>query len=59
MNKFERLCRHLFSTAVRTRALFSPAVLAQIEAAIGTAEAQHYGEIRFVVETALPLSARP
>jgi uncharacterized membrane protein len=57
MNKIQRLFRHLFSTAARTRVLFSPAVLAQIETAIGTAEAQHSGEIRFVVETALPLSA--
>ena len=57
MNKIGRLFRHLFSTAARTRVLFSPAVLAQIEAAIGAAEAQHSGEIRFVVETALPLSA--
>jgi uncharacterized membrane protein len=57
MNKIGRLFRHLFSTAARTRVLFSPAVLAQIEAAIGSAEAQHSGEIRFVVETALPLAA--
>jgi uncharacterized membrane protein len=53
MNKFERLLRHLFASAARTRMLFSPAVLSQIEAAIGDAEAQHSGEIRFVVETAL------
>jgi uncharacterized membrane protein len=57
MNKLERLLRHLFSTAARTRLLFSPAVLGEIEAAIGAAEAQHAGEIRFVVETALPLTA--
>jgi uncharacterized membrane protein len=57
MKKIGRLFRHLFSTAARTRALFSPAVLAQIEAAIGSAEAQHSGEIRFVVETALALTA--
>jgi uncharacterized membrane protein len=53
MNRFERLLRHLFASAARTRMLFSPAVLSQIEAAIGDAEAQHSGEIRFVVETAL------
>jgi uncharacterized membrane protein len=57
MSKLKRVLRHLFSSAARTRVLFSPAVLAQIEAAIGTAEAQHSGEIRFVVETALPLAA--
>jgi uncharacterized membrane protein len=53
MAKLKRMLRHLFCTAARTRVLFSPAVLAQIEAAIGAAEAQHSGEIRFVVETAL------
>jgi uncharacterized membrane protein len=57
MNSIRRLFRHLFCTAARTRVLFSPAVLAQIETAIDAAEAQHSGEIRFVVETALPLSA--
>lgn len=57
MNKLQRLFRHLFSTAARTRTLFSPAVLGEIEAAIAAAEARHCGEIRFVVETALPLTA--
>jgi uncharacterized membrane protein len=57
MKSIQRLFRHLFCTATRTRVLFSAAVLAQIEAAIGAAEAQHSGEIRFVVETALPLPA--
>jgi hypothetical protein len=49
MAKFPRLLRHLFASAARTRVLFSPAVLSHIEAAIGSAEAQHSGEIRFVV----------
>jgi uncharacterized membrane protein len=57
MSKLKRMLRHLFCSPARTRVLFSPAVLAQIEAAIGTAEAQHSGEIRFVIETALPLAA--
>jgi uncharacterized membrane protein len=57
MRKLQRLLRHLFCTGWRTRLLFSPAVLGQIEAAIGKAEAEHSGEIRFVVETALPLAA--
>ena len=57
MNTFERLFRHLATTAARTRVLFSPSVLSQIESAVGEAEAQHSGEIRFVVETALPLLA--
>jgi len=54
MSTWQRLLRHLCTTAARTRVLFSRAVLAQIETAIGAAEAQHSGEIRFVVETALP-----
>ncbi|MFI4895949.1 MAG: TPM domain-containing protein, partial [Steroidobacterales bacterium] len=50
-----RIARHLVCSARRTRAIFTPAVLAQIEAAIGAAEALHDGEIRFAIETALPL----
>lgn len=48
------MARHLIASARRTRWLFTPEVLAQIEAAIGAAEARHAGEIRFVIETALP-----
>jgi uncharacterized membrane protein len=51
----KRLLRHLTSTALRTRMLFSPKVLTQIEAAITEAERQHSGEIRFAIETSLPL----
>jgi uncharacterized membrane protein len=50
-----RLMRHLTSTALRTRMLFSTSVLAQIEAAVAEAERQHSGEIRFAIETSLPL----
>jgi uncharacterized membrane protein len=57
MTRLQRLLRHLVSSTTRTRALFSPAVLSQIEAAIGAAEARHSGEIRFVVESSLPLPA--
>jgi uncharacterized membrane protein len=49
-----RLLRHLGARARRTRALFTPAVLGEIEAAIAAAEKQHAGEIRFAIETALP-----
>jgi len=52
-----RVLRHLCSTRLRTRALFPPAVLEQIEGATRQAEAHHSGEIRFVIETALPLAA--
>jgi uncharacterized membrane protein len=50
-----RIARHLTCSARRTRSHFTPAVLAEIEAAIGAAEAQHAGEIRFAIETALPV----
>ncbi len=51
------MLRHLFTSRWRTRALFNAAALGQIEAAIAAAEAQHEGEIRFAIETALPLAA--
>jgi uncharacterized membrane protein len=50
-----RLIRHLFATRWHTRRRFTPQVLAEIEAAIRAVEAQHAGEIRFAVETALDL----
>jgi uncharacterized membrane protein len=50
---FARTLRHLFATRWSVRRHFTPAALAQIEAAIRDTEAHHSGEIRFVVETAL------
>ncbi len=55
--KLRRMLRHLFSSRLRVRALFSRAVLAQIQSACAQAEVHHAGEIRFVIETALPLAA--
>jgi len=52
-----RILRHLCSTRLHTRARFTPAVLDEIERAVQQAEAHHSGEIRFAVETALPLAA--
>jgi uncharacterized membrane protein len=52
-----RLFRHLIATTARTRRLFPTHVLQQIESAVTQAEAQHTGEIRFAIETALPLPA--
>jgi uncharacterized membrane protein len=49
------MLRHLFATRWGTRRRFRPPALAAIESAIRAAEAQHGGEIRFVVETALDL----
>jgi len=51
------MIRHLTTTAMRTRRLFSPAVQTSIESAVTEAEKQHSGEIRFAIETALPLAA--
>jgi uncharacterized membrane protein len=52
-----RMVRHLTTSAFGTRVLFTPALCQRIEAAITQAERQHRGEIRFAVETALPLPA--
>lgn len=52
-----RMLRHLFTSRWRTRVLFDAATLSKIESTIAAAEAQHQGEIRFAVETALPLGA--
>lgn len=55
MGKLVRILRHLFMPDWLTRRRFDAGALAAIEAAIGQAEARHEGEIRFVVETSLPL----
>src|SRR5262249_3946539 len=57
MSRFARIGRPLMASRLRTRALFPPPALAQIEAACAAAEARHEGEIRFAIETALPLEA--
>ncbi|HWW21207.1 MAG TPA: TPM domain-containing protein [Steroidobacteraceae bacterium] len=57
MHLLLRLLRHLTTFALRTRMLFAPPVLGQIEHAVADAEQHHSGEIRFAIETALPLPA--
>lgn len=52
-----RMLKHLFMPAWRMWKHFPPAMLAEIETAIRESEIRHDGEIRFAVETALPLSA--
>jgi uncharacterized membrane protein len=52
-----RIARHLLCTRAGTHRLFPPPLLADIERAVAAAEARHAGEIRFAVETALPLAA--
>jgi uncharacterized membrane protein len=48
-----RVGRHLLEHRWRLRRIFTPEVLAAIEAAIKASEATHSGQIRFVVEGAL------
>ena len=55
--KIERTLRHLFYPGWWLRRDFPPADLARIEQAIQNSEANHSGEIRFAIETALPLKA--
>lgn len=50
-----RWLRHLFATRWMTRRVFSPEVLARIEAAIDAHERQHAGELRLAIETAYEL----
>lgn len=49
----KRLLKHLVTTEGQMKAAFSAATLRDIEAAIKASEAEHAGEVRFVVETAL------
>ena len=49
----KRIGRHLLEHHWRVRRIFTPRVLAAIEAAIKASEATHSGQIRFVVEGAL------
>ncbi|MGA9032822.1 MAG: TPM domain-containing protein [Sulfuricaulis sp.] len=50
-----RIFRHLFMPPWRVRLAFPARTLRAIEAAIHECEAAHAGEIRFAVESALPL----
>lgn len=54
---FGRLLRHLCMPRWRMRRAFPPAALAAIERAIQSSESLHGGELRFAVETTLPLPA--
>lgn len=50
-----RWWRHLFANPQALRRSFPPHVLEAITAAVKTCESRHSGEIRFVVENALPI----
>ncbi|HEU4602865.1 MAG TPA: TPM domain-containing protein [Steroidobacteraceae bacterium] len=47
---FNRALKHLVSTPLAVRRVFTPQVLKQIEAEVAASEARHGGEIRFAVE---------
>jgi uncharacterized membrane protein len=52
-----RLLKHLFMPPWRLRKHFPASLLREIETAIRDSETLHSGEIRFAVETALPLGS--
>lgn len=49
----KRIARHLLTTDGQVSRSFGPGILTKIEAAIQVSEAEHAGEIRFVVEGGL------
>ena len=51
--EISRLFRHLAMTGGQVRRVFPPSALAAIEAAIGTSERRHAGEIRVAIEGGL------
>ena len=55
--KLRRLLRHLLASPLGARRQFPAATLQAIESAVRESEARHSGEIRFALETALPLDA--
>jgi uncharacterized membrane protein len=57
LQRLARLLRHLCCTRAGTHRRFSPRLLQQIEQGCAAAEARHAGEIRFAIETSLPLAA--
>lgn len=56
MRLLRRVWRHLWIPHLRVRRAFPSRALKAIEAAIGEAEAHHEGEVRFVLEAALPMA---
>jgi len=54
---FKRIFTHLFYPGWWLRRDFPPTELSKIEAAIAKSEKAHSGEIRFAIESALPLKA--
>lgn len=56
-DRLRRQWRHWTSSSARARALFPDASLAAIGAAITAGEQRHRGELRLIVESALPSDA--
>ncbi|WP_296946960.1 TPM domain-containing protein [uncultured Massilia sp.] len=56
-NPVRRALRHLLSTRTEAERAFPAATLAAIGEAIAAGERMHRGEVRLIVEKALPLSA--
>lgn len=54
---FRRALRHLLSTRNEAERAFPPATLAAVAEAITAGERTHRGEVRLIVEKALPLGA--
>jgi uncharacterized membrane protein len=50
-----RLCRHLLATRGRAKTLFAQATMLRMQEAIVRGEALHRGDVRLIIETAMPL----
>lgn len=57
MVNMQRLAKHLLLPSWWSKHIFTSATREKIEAAIKASESHHHGELRFVVETSLPLTA--
>jgi hypothetical protein len=57
MVRLKRMLRHVFHGPWSLKRRFPARVLAAIETAVVSSETRHGGEIRFVIESALPLAA--
>lgn len=55
--RIRRVLRHMGSSAAEARRAFPPQSLADIADAIGKGEQTHRGEVRLIVEKAMPLDA--
>ena len=54
LDRLKRQWRHWFATTARGRRMFPPASLAAIADAIAAGEQRHRGELRLIVEHAMP-----